>query len=208
MFVSEISDRVKNIFGDTSGVQITDPMILDWVNDGQIDICRKAECLEGIQSINLVAGTDSYAYAVDFIKEQRIAVNGIKARRMTLPALDILFPDRSATITSGNPLYYYHHNRKFNLYPSPGATAAAGMLVWYIRNAVQLTASNQTPEIPVIFHEDLVRYCLWRALEQDEQWVPSRDMHTDYDNRLMNTIYDSNVKQSEAYPSVQLCPGD
>lgn len=208
MLVSEIQTRVKNLFGDTAGVQITDTMMLDWVNDGQKDICRKAECLEGSNTQNIVAGTDNYAYPADFIKEQRLTVNGIKLTRVTMQALDQLYPDRAVYALTGNPWYYFHWNRKFNLYPSPVSSATAGLVVWYIRYAAEVTVGADTPEIPRAFHEDLVRYCFYRALEQDEQWVPAQSIKQDYDARLLNTIYDSQVEQADEYPSVRLVAGD
>jgi hypothetical protein len=208
VFVSEIQDRVKNIFGDMAGIQIQDPMILDWINDGQTDICRKAECLMGVYAVSTVVGTSAYAYPVDFIKEQVVKLDGYKLARLTLPSIDVLFPDREVENVRGNPLYYYHWNRSINLYPTPGTAVTNGLTLWYIRNAAQLTGSAQTPEIPGIYHEDLVEYCLYRALQQDEQWVPAREKKMDYDKRLMETIYDSQNEGSQSYPAVQLCAGD
>lgn len=209
MLVSEIQTRVKDIFGDTAQAQITDAMILNWINDGQLDICRKSECLEGTApAVNIVAGTDQYAYPADFIKEQRLLVNGIKLTRLTLQSIDVLFPDRASTPVTGNSLYYYHYSRKFNLYPIPGSAITNGLVVWYIRSAVILTASGQTPEIPTAFHEDIVRFCLWKAFEQDQDWAGAGQFKSDYDLRLLKTIYDVQNEQSEEYPSVRLCAGD
>jgi hypothetical protein len=205
MLTVEIQSRVKNIFGDKSGVQIDDTMILDWINDGQTDICRKAECLEGIHSANIVAGTDTYAYPTDFIKEQRLLVNGIKLHRLTLPSIDVLFPDRAADSYTGTSLYYFHHNRSFNLYPKPVSNITNGLVVWYIRNAASAAA---IPEIPDIYHEDLVRYCLMRAWEQDENFGQAQVAKQEYDQRLLQTIADSNDESSESYPSVRLIAGD
>jgi hypothetical protein len=183
-------------------------VILAWINDGQTDICRKAECLNGVYPISTVVGTGAYPYPADFIKEQTVKLNGYKLSRLTLPSIDVLFPDREVENVRGNPLYYYHWNRNINLYPIPDTAATNGLTIWYIRNAVQLTGSAQTPEIPSIFHEDLVEYCLWRALQQDEQTVAAREKKQDYDTRLMNTIYDSQNVDSYSYPAVQLCAGD
>lgn len=205
MLTSEIQSRVKNIFGDNSGAQIDSPMILDWINDGQTDICRKAECLEGIYTTSVVAGTDVYPYPTDFIKEQRLLVNGIKLSRLTLPSIDVLFPDRGADSYTGSSLYYFHHNRSFNLYPKPGSNITNGLVVWYIRNATPVAVE---PEIPSVFHEDLVRYCLMRAWELDENFGQAQVAKQEYDQRLLNTIADSNDYSSNSYPAVRLIAGD
>ena len=34
----DVADRVKDSFGDTSGSQITDEMLVRWINDGQQEI--------------------------------------------------------------------------------------------------------------------------------------------------------------------------
>lgn len=208
MLVSDIQTRVKNIFGDTAQAQINDAMILDWINDGQVDICRKAECLEAAFTTNIVAGTDQYAYPADFIKEQRLLVNGIKLCRLTMQAIDVLFPDRLAAPIQGNSLYYFHWQRKLNLYPIPGSAITNGLVMWYIRTAALLTAPGNTPEIPTIFHEDLVRFCLWHAWEQDQEWGAAAKAQQDYDTRLLKTIYDTQIEDSETYPAVQLVAGD
>lgn len=205
MLTSEIQSRVKNIFGDTSGAQINDPMILDWIVDGQKDICRKAECLEAPYTANIVAGTDQYAYPTDFIKEQRLTVGGLKLARLTMQSIDILYPDRAQTPASGNPLYYFHWARKLNLYPIPGYNITSGLVLWYIRYAAPL---GSTPEIPDLYHEDLVRYCLIRAHETDQEWAATQQAKAEYDSRLLQTIYDSQVDQAEEYPSVRLVAGD
>lgn len=208
MLVSDILRRVQNIFGDTSGVQVTLPNVIDWINDGQTDICRKAECLEGIQTINVANGTESYPYAADFIKDQKVMAQGVKLTRMTMQAIDVLYPDRAFMANTGNPLYYYHRNRAITLYPIPNYNLTGGLIVWYIRDAVDVTAVGNTPEVPLIFHEDLVRYCVIRAFELDQEWAAAQQAKQDYDMRLLNTIYDTHSNDSEAYPSVQLIAGD
>lgn len=208
MLVADIERRVLTLFGDKAGVQIDEDMIHDWINDGQVDICRKAECLEAVIPYNLAVGTDSYPYPADFIKEQRVLVNGIKASRLTVSAIDILFPDREAIQAQGNPLYYFHHARNLVLYPVPSVAVTAGLVVWYIRTAAKIASSTQTPEIPEMYHEDLVRYCMIRAFEQDEEWSAAQQAKQEYDAHMLNTIYDSHTLQSESYPAVQLSPGD
>lgn len=208
MLASEILTRVKNVFGDTAAVQIDDVMMLDWVNDGQTDICRKAECLESVYSTNIVVGTDAYGYPPDFIKEQRVTVNGYKVKRTTKQGLDVLYADRAVSPVNGTALFYFHYNRKFNLYPKPDVAITNGLVVWYIRNAAVLTAVGQTPEIPAIFHEDLVKFCMVKAYELDEQWSAADRKKQDYEAALMQTIYDSQNLQAESYPSVACLPGD
>lgn len=206
MLVSDIQRRVQNIFGDTASVQITLPNIVDWVNDGQKDICRKAECLETTVTPTLTGGTPTYAYPADFIKERVVKVNGLKLCRLTLASIDVLYPDRDSSPASGNPLYYYHWGRALNFYPTPSSNMPLTLM--YVQYAALIAAGGDTPAIPDLFHEDIVRYCFWHALEQDEQWTAAQVAKQVYDERLMQTIYDCNVRESETYPSVQLCAGD
>lgn len=41
--VDEVLRRVKRTFGDEAGVQINDADIMDWINDGQIEIARETK---------------------------------------------------------------------------------------------------------------------------------------------------------------------
>lgn len=206
MYVSQIQARTQKLFGDVSGAQIDGPMILDWINDGQTDICRKAECLEAIFSDTLGVGDNTLLRPVDFIRESWVKVNGVKLQRQTAQSIDILYPERSADTSRGQPLYYYHFSQSIHFYPTPDI--AYDITMAYIRNAIELTASEQVPEIPYIFHGDLVQYCFYRALQNDEQWVPAREARDEYGKMVLQTMYDSKNLDAETYPSVRSIAGD
>jgi hypothetical protein len=208
MQVSDIVRRVTNIFGDKDQVQIDQDMILDWINDGQKDICRKAECLEDIYTAGIIAGNLSFIYPQYFLKELTVKVAGIKLSRLTYQSFNVLYPDWEADQGRGNPLYYYHYQGSIWVWPRPAVDDVDGFQMYYIRYAPPLIDDNSSPMIPEVFHEDLVEYCLWRALQQDEQWVPAREKKAEYESRLLETIYDSKNLQAESYPAVRLCPGD
>jgi hypothetical protein len=40
----DVYERVRSLFGDTSGAQITDQMVLRWINDGQQETTGPSSC--------------------------------------------------------------------------------------------------------------------------------------------------------------------
>lgn len=209
MFVSEIQSRVKNLFGDTAAAQINDAMILEWINDGQFDIARKTECLEGSYSINAVAGTMGYVLPTDFFKDIRVTYDGQPLRKVTHSYMDIFFSGyEKVPITQGTPVFYYFFTGKINVYPSPSANLTNGIVLNYVKTPAILTGSAQTPEIPDEFHGNLTTYCFWRALQFDEQWPAADRLKQEYDEAVLLSISDSHVTEKDTFPSVGLIVGD
>lgn len=205
MTVIEMTDRIKRIFGDTGQSQLLDSFILDWLNDGQMDIARKTDCLQGTQTTNIVSGTSAYALPTDFLKEQFVTWTGYNLIRTTFNQINDYYPDRAAYTSPSNPMMYYIRQGNLNLYPTPVTNATAGLVLYYVRGPATLVA---TPDIPLPYHEDLVRFGLIRAYEHDENWTQAREARIEYNERLLETIYDSNVTRADSYPAVRLTPGD
>lgn len=209
MFVSEIQSRVKNLFGDTAGVQITDAMTLEWINDGQLDIARKTECLEGSYSINSVAGTMGYALPTDFFKDIRVTYDGMPMRKTTQGYMDTFWAGHEKTpVSQGTPIFYYFFAGQINIYPAPAANLTNGIVLNYVKIPAVLTGSAQTPEIPDEFHGNIVTYSHWRALQQDEQWPAADRLKQEYDEAVLSSIHDTHVTEKDSYPSVNLIAGD
>src|SRR6266550_1929185 len=73
---ADIKSAVVRQFGDESSVQITDADIFRWVNQGQLEICRKHRLLKGLKLSNLIAGQKDYTIPDDVLFVQQLLVNG------------------------------------------------------------------------------------------------------------------------------------
>jgi hypothetical protein len=64
----DVYERVRTLFGDTSGAQITDQMVVRWINDGQQEIVNNNPILKDTKYSNIVAGQAEYTFPNDKVQ--------------------------------------------------------------------------------------------------------------------------------------------
>jgi len=164
MLVSDITRKVQRLFGDSSAFIVFDQNdIYDWINEAMLLIARKTHCL------TIVVSNQANAYPLT------IPTDWIITKRVTydLPEIPLKYMDiEDLDAYSINPLevdvpeFYYIFNGKINLYPNPGGVKS--IKHYYARVPNNVSTTNATPELPISFHEDLVRFCLMRAHERNQ----------------------------------------
>lgn len=207
MNVEDIKTRVFRQFGDESGAQIDESDIIRWVNDAQIDIVRRTEILQKEGTIiPVLTGTDEYDPPVDFMFPRRATLDGVLLQRTTVEEMDMYQGNREADGMSGLPDRYYIRGLKFVLYPVPESDG--DLVVLYVRQPTAVTAVGDVPEIPLYMHEDIVRYCLQRAKELNEDFDQADRIGADYEQRTNKAREESQSPHGDSYPAVRLLPGD
>jgi len=68
----------------------------------------------------------------------------------------------------GNPSVYTVHANKFIVYPTPADAVTAAFKIYYNRTPVDVTAVGDTPDLPLLYHDTLMSYCMREAYELDE----------------------------------------
>ena len=59
--VGDVYNVVKRIFGDESGVQLTNDDIVRWINEAQVDISKQNQVLQTTATVAVTANTATYA---------------------------------------------------------------------------------------------------------------------------------------------------
>lgn len=208
MNLGEIKLETQRLFGDTAGAQILAADLVAWANNAQMDINRKTEALKITGNISMVASTDSYALPADFLKLERTTLDGYKLQIITLEELDKYSPDRASENPVGVPIKCYIWGSKIYLYPAPQAAGVNNLVLWYIRTPVALANDADIPEIPVQYHELIVRYCLMRAKEVNDDMDGALRIRQEYDNWVGIAASEIQFPRSDTYPSVRSLPGD
>jgi len=207
--VQEIVRQVQRLFGDTSEAQIYAQDILDWINAGQMEIARQTECLQGLQKINTSVDdpTDGIILPDDFIKERRVTYNNILLARTTLEDLDTLRLATTPSTTDGNSLYYYIWGGSMFLWPDPTNIGVDFYKLWYVRAPSLVSQSSDQLSIPYHMHDDIIRFCLMRAkeLNEDEQGV---DRISGELSIRMAQNREESFTPSDSYPVVRDYAGD
>lgn len=209
MNVGELVLAVQRQFGDDSGVQITQPDIIRWINQGQIDIVRKTGCLQDHKQTDSVANDGSYTLPEDVVAVRRVTYENKVLLSTTIDVADQDWGSREVSPgVSGTPQYYYIWNNFIYLHPMPQAAVVGGLDIWYIRTPAIVTGVNDIPEIPAKFHEMLVRFSLARAKELNEDIPEANTIMADYENMIMDALDETNRPNARSYSAIRLLPGD
>lgn len=207
MNLGDIIVAVKRQFGDESGAQITNSDIIRWANDAQVDIARRTETLVSHRETEGIPSDGSYLLPTDFMFMKRVTFNNYVLHYRSLDDLDQR-GQSVETAASGEPNSYYLTSSTLHLYPKP-STGGVGVLdIFYARTPTRLVDAADTPEIPGHMHEDIIRYCLVRAKELDDDLQGAERIGAEYDARVAQSHYETITQTMNSYPAIRLSPGD
>lgn len=166
MDTAGILRRVKNLFGDSNSIIIDDTMIVDWINEGQLEIARET-------AYRLATTTDT---ADNFIGGKSITdlilLKGVRYGDTPLALIDLETLHRmyDPTLVEGIPEYYYTDGEGIYLFPTPEASDTTTCTIRYVDAPTDLASSGSALDLPVKYHNDLVTYCIHKAHERNENW--------------------------------------
>ncbi len=177
MIVSDIKTRVKRQFGDESGVQITDADILRWINDAQREIVKRNEGLLEVTALaNATKDIQEYTLPTNLL-----ILRSLKYKDFSTPSYYYLrgvsFTEFNEYIDGwdgssdrGTPIVFSVFSGKYQVFPTPAVDLTNGFKLYYNRRPTDVTADGDTPDLPDLYHESIVKYCVAQAYEIDEDW--------------------------------------
>lgn len=215
MIVSDIVTRVKRQFGDESGVQVTDADIFRWINDGQRQIVMQNEgLLEAVGLSSTTINVQEYSMPVDLLIFRSLFFKntGETAYHKLLGYSKIEFDTYvdgfDDTAYTGIPQAFTIFAGKFHLFPIPSATITNSLKIYYNRKPTDIVDGTSTPDIPLLYHESLVRYCLQQAYELDEDWDAATAKATELNADITLLRGRDEWRQQDKYPVITVMPED
>lgn len=178
MIVSDVKTRVKRLFGDESGVQLTDSDIVRAINDAQYEVVKRnesllettaiASCAAGIQEYPLPANLLIFKFMM-YKGTADIAYNKLKG---LTPAEFNEYIDSwdSNTSNLGVPAVFTLYAGKFLVFPVPSDTIANCFKIYYNRLPVDMVNDGDTLDLPLLYHPVIVDLVVKFAFEMDEDW--------------------------------------
>lgn len=212
MLVSEIITRVKRQFGDESGVQLTDEDIIRYINEGQRLIVTQNEgLLETIATSNAVANQQEYTIPTDALIIRTLSYKGpddsayYKLQGMSMPQLDEFIDGWSGNANNtGTPIVYTIFRQNIILFPIPDRSQTAAIKIYYNRSPVDITSGTDTPDLPLLYHDTLVKQCLQMAYELDEDWEASQQKASQLREDVTILRGRQDWKQQDTYPMITI----
>ena len=169
--VGDVYDQVKRVFGDESGVQLTNDDIARWINEAQVDISKQNQILQTTATVNVTGGTATYSLSAVTPKIDSIASILLDGRRIgNIPVSQaeesISLADPEGTET-GAPQFWYNWGGDITFWPVPNKNYT--MLIRYTAQPTDVTSSTtDVLAVPDECFSDVCNYVLMRAYEMDE----------------------------------------
>jgi hypothetical protein len=169
--VGDVYIAVKRVFGDESGVQLTNDDIVRWVNEAQVDIAKQNQILPETATLSVTAGTATYSLSAVTPKIDSIASISLDGRRVG--NIPISQAEESISLADpegleiGAPQFWYEWGGQITFWPKPGKNYT--MNVRYTAQPTDVTTtSTDVLSIPDEAFTDAVNYVLMKAYEMDE----------------------------------------
>lgn len=206
MLVSEIATRVKRQFGDEAGAQITDADIIRWVNDAQTEIAVANDLLQVSATSATTAGTQKYTVPSNLLILRAVKWKGRKIQGISMEDADnLMIADATPT---GDPVSFWQFARQIYLYPIPSVNGTTDLSLFYTRQPVQVTATSDTPELPVQYHPRIVEYCIAQAAELDDNLAQYQMKMMQFKSGVTELKDTNEWENQDYYPSISVSPRD
>jgi hypothetical protein len=101
---------------------------------------------------------------------------------ITLPQLDMM---RLNELEQGETQYWYFQGAKVYLYPVP-TVGTTTISVTYVKAPDEIISSAGSFTVPEVYHEDVVRFCLSRAHNKNQNFRAAEAEMEAYDRRVSN----------------------
>lgn len=210
-YVSDVITRVKTQFGDTSGAQINDEVIIRWINDGQQEIVNNNAILKETKIGDIVANQAEYSFPADKVQYiEALYVEGRPIKNLSPQgARDfILATDPTLAARADYPQLWYERGGIITLYPVPQKDFPNGLKMEYVEMPAAVSAYLDPLSIPDRYLNELVNYCMVQALEYDENYSAAQLKLGQFRDGLDRLHYKENISQSDLYPVVSPDPAD
>ena len=169
--VGDVYNQVKRVFGDESGVQLTNDDIARWINEAQVDLAKQNQILQTTATLPVTGGTATYSLTSITPRIDTLASLLLDGRRVgNIPISQaeesISLADPEGTET-GAPQFWYAWGGDITFWPVPNKN-----YIMTIRYNAQPTAVSTTAgdvlSVPDECFTDICNYVLMRAYEMDE----------------------------------------
>lgn len=199
MLFATLERKVRRLFGDENNVVIDRQDIVDWTNAAMVDIARTTQCIP--KDVTQAANSFPVTY-VDFISMYRV-IYGTAATPKSFTTLEQIDAEFVGSMAVGTPQRYYVRGNKVYLHPTPATSDSTSVTVTYNRMPTELTLAVTDPmDVPVSYHEDLVRFVLARAYEKNENYQAQESSESAYQTGLAQRIWEKN-QADESFPFVR-----
>lgn len=209
----DVYERVRTLFGDTSGAQITDQAVLRWINDGQQEIVNNNPILKDTKYSNIVKGQAEYSFPNDSVQYiEAVYVDNKPVRVMTPQVFRefILNDDPQRDASANYPDVWYERNGIITFYPTPNTDFQNGLKLEYVKQPTKqvIISTSAILSVPDRYINELTNYVMQQALEFDENYTGAELKRNQFREGMDRQSLRENMAQISLYPQIAPDPGD
>ena|SRR5258708_39959192 len=187
-----------------------------WINDGQIEIIKYNDAaLQKTGFVSLVNGQSQYTLPADLMLLRSLRYKF--ADMVSFSALKYKsiqeFDDSidgwdGSTYTTGNPVFFTMYEGAAILFPTPNQSVTNGLKVLYNQKPIDVVALSDNLSLPIIYHNILLKYCMWQASLLDEDHDPATQYRTDFQEDMDRVIGRETTDPTATYPVITVLEFD
>lgn len=214
MNVQDVVTRVKRIFGDEAGVQVTNDDIIRWINDAQEQIAVDNEGLmETTAKADIVQNQMEYDVPVDMSVLRSLKFKGYRIKPMSFAEFNEYIDGYSAEpgispYGPGIPEIFMVWEGKITLFPKPNESLTQALSIYYIKHPAPVATLADNLSVPLQYHNAVVKFCLKEAYELDEDIQKSQTKKGEFDQEMMKLNDRNKWISQEYYPRITTMPED
>lgn len=155
--------------------------LLQFLNDGMIDMSARTHCYQTTESIDLVANTIEYTPTAEYTAIISIVCNPASGKSWGLKKGNIR--SQGEQISDDAPQFWYEFANKIGVYPAYTSVTTETVTV-YVAKKPDAIAAGETVVTPQIFDKALVYYIVAQALLKDKRPIEAANYLTLYQQEL------------------------
>ena len=165
--------------------------------------------------MNLVANQSSYSLPTDFLilrslrykYSDMLSYSALKYQSMQ--QFDEIMDGWDGTAYgTDNPYYYTVDSGSLILFPTPSQSVTNGLKILYNKKPTDVVLTSDALSLPLIYHNTIVKYCLWNAslLDEDNEPAVMHQNNFEEDTRLL--LARESIDKTSTYPTITTLEDD
>lgn len=204
--VSDVITEVLRVFGDESGVQVTESDIIRWINAAQLEVAmRNPEILPAVVLINASAAQADYpllANVPDVLTIQSIHFRNIPVKHMTFQEAEEYLMKDSENVggVPSDPMFWYERAGVVTFWPAPLADEQSAIKVYYNKRPASVTGDSLL-SLSDHYYNGIVAFVLEQAYLLDENPQLAGVVAAKFDSTV-SRMSERTQTQSDYYPFI------
>lgn len=199
-----LATDVQDKFGDADQVQITDAMLLRWINGAQREVSSNGYSLEATSVTNLIASQSIYDLTNISSRIRNIVqvrVNGAYAEMLPYPKFAQFVRTNTATNSQSGIGSLYAG--VLHLWPAPAASVVGGLVIDYTGYPPDLVSLDDPLTVPDRFFQAMCDWVLAQAEELNENFDAAQTKLGHYENRITKQLARTHESPSDYFHAVE-----